>query len=190
MYTLSNSFLSQALQAPACHENMIKVGSYIIGEFGNLVAGDPRSGPTVQFQLLHSKYPFCSLGTRALLLSTYIKLVNLYPEIKPQIQAVLEQDSQSRNFDLELQQRAIEYLKLSHIANPDLMVSKQLLYVHSTTWPEPYFYCVQLYWYCIKIFSRSCNVFLSWYTRFIVLEKSAFAKKYGVFLASLSHIAL
>ena len=102
---------------------MIKVGAYILGEFGNLVAGDPRSGPLIQFQLLHSKYPFCSLNTRALLLSTYVKLVNLYPEIKPQIQQVLEQDNQSRNSDLELQQRAVEYLKLTHIANPDLMVS-------------------------------------------------------------------
>lgn len=33
----------QALQAPACHENMVKVGGYILGEFGNLIAGDPRS---------------------------------------------------------------------------------------------------------------------------------------------------
>lgn len=33
----------QALQAPACHENMVKVGGYILGEFGNLIAGDSRS---------------------------------------------------------------------------------------------------------------------------------------------------
>ena len=46
---------SQALQAPACHENMVKVGGYILGEFGNLIAGDSRSAPAVQFQLLHSK---------------------------------------------------------------------------------------------------------------------------------------
>ena len=39
---------SQALQAPACHENMIKVGGYILGEFGNLIAGDPRSRSVVQ----------------------------------------------------------------------------------------------------------------------------------------------
>lgn len=45
----------QALQAPACHENMVKVGGYILGEFGNLIAGDQRSAPVVQFQLLHSK---------------------------------------------------------------------------------------------------------------------------------------
>lgn len=35
--------LSQSLQAPACHENLVKVGGYILGEFGNLIAGDPRS---------------------------------------------------------------------------------------------------------------------------------------------------
>lgn len=29
--------------APACHENMVKVGGYILGEFGNLIAGDERS---------------------------------------------------------------------------------------------------------------------------------------------------
>ncbi len=33
----------QALMAPACHENMVKVGGYILGEFGNLIAGDARS---------------------------------------------------------------------------------------------------------------------------------------------------
>lgn len=38
-----SDFVFQALQAPACHENMVKVGGYILGEFGNLIAGDPRS---------------------------------------------------------------------------------------------------------------------------------------------------
>ena len=36
-------YLLQALQVPACHENMVKVGGYILGEFGNLIAGDSRS---------------------------------------------------------------------------------------------------------------------------------------------------
>jgi hypothetical protein len=33
----------EALQSPTCHENMIRVGGYILGEFGNLIAGDHRS---------------------------------------------------------------------------------------------------------------------------------------------------
>uniref|UniRef100_A0A674A7L0 AP-2 complex subunit alpha n=1 Tax=Salmo trutta TaxID=8032 RepID=A0A674A7L0_SALTR len=112
----------EALQAPACHENMVKVGGYILGEFGNLIAGDPRSSPLVQFNLLHSKFHLCSVPTRALLLSAYIKFINLFPETKATIQEVLRSDSQIRNSDVELQQRAVEYLKLSSIASTDVLV--------------------------------------------------------------------
>ncbi|ETE70946.1 AP-2 complex subunit alpha-2, partial [Ophiophagus hannah] len=113
----------EALQAPACHENMVKVGGYILGEFGNLIAGDPRSSPLVQFNLLHSKFHLCSVSTRALLLSTYIKFINLFPETKGTIQEVLRSDSQIRNADVELQQRAVEYLKLSSIASTDVLAT-------------------------------------------------------------------
>ncbi|XP_014024058.1 AP-2 complex subunit alpha-2 isoform X2 [Salmo salar] len=113
----------EALQAPACHENMVKVGGYILGEFGNLIAGDPRSSPLVQFNLLHSKFHLCSVPTRALLLSAYIKFINLFPETKATIQEVLRSDSQIRNSDVELQQRAVEYLKLSSIASTDVLAT-------------------------------------------------------------------
>uniref|UniRef100_A0A8C2LFB9 AP-2 complex subunit alpha n=1 Tax=Cricetulus griseus TaxID=10029 RepID=A0A8C2LFB9_CRIGR len=112
----------EALQAPACHENMVKVGGYILGEFGNLIAGDPRSSPPVQFSLLHSKFHLCSVATRALLLSTYIKFINLFPETKATIQGVLRAGSQLRNADVELQQRAVEYLTLSSVASTDVLV--------------------------------------------------------------------
>lgn len=113
----------EALQAPACHENMVKVGGYILGEFGNLIAGDQRSAPSVQFQLLHSKYHLCSPMTRALLLSTYVKFVNLFPEIKGMIQNVFTQDSNIRSADAELQQRASEYLQLSNIVSTDVLAT-------------------------------------------------------------------
>ncbi|XP_076971434.1 AP-2 complex subunit alpha-2 isoform X5 [Tamandua tetradactyla] len=113
----------EALQAPACHENLVKVGGYILGEFGNLIAGDPRSSPLVQFDLLHSKFHLCSVPTRALLLSTYIKFVNLFPEVKTTIQDVLRCDSQLKNADVELQQRAVEYLRLSTIASTDILAT-------------------------------------------------------------------
>lgn len=120
----SNGYVKlQALQAPACHENMVKVGGYILGEFGNLIAGDHRSSPSVQFQLLHSKYHLCSPMTRALLLSTYIKFINLFPEIRTQVQEVFKQHSNLRSADAELQQRASEYLQLSIIASPDVLAT-------------------------------------------------------------------
>ncbi|CAM1326901.1 AP2A2 (predicted) [Pycnogonum litorale] len=113
----------EALQAPACHENMVKVGGYILGEFGNLIAGDQRSSPIVQFQLLHSKYHLCSVQTRALLLSTYVKFINLFPEIKQQIQDVLKSDTNLKNADAELQQRSSEYLQLTTITSTDVLAT-------------------------------------------------------------------
>ncbi|XP_029638753.1 AP-2 complex subunit alpha-2 isoform X2 [Octopus sinensis] len=113
----------EALQAPACHENMVKVGGYILGEFGNLIAGDPRSSPIVQFELLHSKYHLCGAATRGLLLSTYIKFVNLFPEIKSSIQEVLKSGNNLKNPDVEIQQRSMEYLQLSTVATADVLAT-------------------------------------------------------------------
>jgi len=113
----------EALQAQACHENMVKVGGYILGEFGNLIAGDERSSPVVQLLLLHSKFHLCSSMTRALLLSTYVKFINLFPEIKQRIQDILVADSNLRSADVELQQRASEYLALSKITSLDVLAT-------------------------------------------------------------------
>lgn len=113
----------QALQAPACHENMVKVAGYILGEFGNLIAGDQRSSPQIQFQLLHSKYHLCAASTRALLLTTYVKFINLFPEIKTEIQTILKNHSNIRSADAELQQRTVEYLQLSSIASTDVLAT-------------------------------------------------------------------
>ena len=113
----------EALQRPACHENMVKVGGYILGEFGNLIAGDQRSSPLIQFELLHSKYHLCSVPTRCLLLTTYVKFCNLFPEIKSHIQSVFSADHNLKNPDAELQQRAVEYLQLSKIASSDVLAT-------------------------------------------------------------------
>ena len=113
----------KALQAPSCHENMVKVAGYILGEFGNLIAGDQRSSPIIQFQLLNSKYHLCSTNTRALLLTTYVKFINLFPEIKSDIQSVLKNHSNIRSSDAELQQRTVEYLQLSQIASTEVLAT-------------------------------------------------------------------
>jgi AP-2 complex subunit alpha len=113
----------EALQAPACHENMIKVAGYILGEYGNLIALDARSTPMIQFHLLHSKYHLCSPTTRSLLLSTYMKFINLFPEIKPYVQEVLRHDSNYRSSDVEIQQRATEYLRLSEVCSPTVLAT-------------------------------------------------------------------
>uniref|UniRef100_M3ZKM6 AP-2 complex subunit alpha n=1 Tax=Xiphophorus maculatus TaxID=8083 RepID=M3ZKM6_XIPMA len=64
----------EALQAPACHENMVKVGGYILGEFGNLIAGDPRS-----------RYvPFCLMFTLLFFFSLVPCLLTCSQKLRPQ----------------------------------------------------------------------------------------------------------
>ncbi|KDR84992.1 hypothetical protein GALMADRAFT_233529 [Galerina marginata CBS 339.88] len=103
------------LKSPSTHESLVKVGGYILGEYGHLVANEPGYSPAEQFQLLHSKSQFCVAATRALLLSTYIKWVNVFPEIKPQLLNIFER--YRHVLDAELQQRACEFYALA--SRPD-----------------------------------------------------------------------
>jgi len=90
---------------------------YILGEYGHLIANEPGYSPLEQFQLLHSKSQFCLAATRALLLSTYIKWVNVFPEIKPQLLNIFER--YRHVLDAELQQRACEFYALASRLDDD-----------------------------------------------------------------------
>ncbi|GAA5886738.1 hypothetical protein JCM5296_006388 [Sporobolomyces johnsonii] len=109
----------EVLLRPSVHENIIKVGAYILGEYGHLVADEPGRSPIEQFQILHSRANSCSNATKALLLTTYFKWLNLFPEIREQIVAVFER--YSRLLDAELQQRACEYLAIANLPTEDLL---------------------------------------------------------------------
>jgi len=109
----------KALQFPTSHETCVKVGGYILGEFGHLISEQPESSPQHQFEVLHTKFPTCGLETRAMLLSTYAKFVNLFPELNPQIKEVF---NQYRSFiDAEIQQRACEYYNLTSLRDDELL---------------------------------------------------------------------
>lgn len=70
-----------------------------------------------QFQVLHAKSQFCMAPTRALLLSTYVKWVNVFPEIKAQLVNVFER--YRHVLDVDLQQRACEFYALSTRTDED-----------------------------------------------------------------------
>jgi AP-2 complex subunit alpha len=82
-----------------------------LGEYGYKIANEQGYSPIEQFQLLHSKSQFCVASTRSLLLSTYIKWVNVFPEIKPQLLNIFER--YRHVLDAELQQRACEFYALA-----------------------------------------------------------------------------
>ncbi|KAI4090580.1 MAG: hypothetical protein LQ344_004627 [Seirophora lacunosa] len=107
------------VKAEQCHETLVKIGGYILGEFGHLVADTQGCSPIEQFLALSSKLAGCSPSTRAILLSTYIKYVNLFPEIKPQLLHVFR--AYSYTLDAELQQRAFEYQSLALLPTDELL---------------------------------------------------------------------
>ncbi|KAJ9084078.1 hypothetical protein DSO57_1028047 [Entomophthora muscae] len=108
-----------SLRTSAYHETAIKVGGYILGEFGHLIVSLPECSPIEQFATLHAKFSMCSLPTRALLLTTYVKFCNLFPEIKPQVSMILNQ--YQHILDSELQQRACEYFTIANMPTDDLL---------------------------------------------------------------------
>ena len=111
--------LLRYLKAEQCHETIVKIGGYLLGEFGHLIADTKGCSPIEQFLALQHKMQGCSSSTRAILLSSFIKFVNLFPEIKPQLLHVF--NAYSHTLDSELQQRSCEYLTLATLPTDDLL---------------------------------------------------------------------
>lgn len=106
-----------------CHDTVIKMTGYILGEFGYLIARHPQSDYKKQFNALKQKYYTCSSSTKALLLTSFMKFINIYPDLKDEVHFMLKDKRNIQNEDEEIQQRAVEYLKLSEIASRDLLAT-------------------------------------------------------------------
>lgn len=106
-------------QQDHCHETLVKIGSYVLGEFGHLIADHPKCSPIEQFMALQGKFNACSPNTRAMILSAFVKFVNLFPEIKPQLLQAFQ--TYSHSLDSELQQRACEYLAMATMPSDELL---------------------------------------------------------------------
>lgn len=119
------------LKAPTCNENMVKIGGYILGEYGHLIAEEPGFAPLDQFLALHDRYPSCTGFTKAMLLTTYIKFLNLFQEIRTQILQVFEFNINS--LDSEIQQRALEY---SNMAKPENLQLMAVIWDEMPPFPE------------------------------------------------------
>ncbi|CAI6340014.1 unnamed protein product [Periconia digitata] len=102
-----------------CHETLVKIGGYLLGEFGHLIADSKGCSPIEQYMALNAKMRGCPSSTRAIILSCFVKFVNLFPEIKPQLLQTFR--AYSHSLDSELQQRACEYLTLANMPTDDLL---------------------------------------------------------------------
>ena len=114
-YATETAFV--ALQEDTVNETMIKLASFLCGEFGKTIATTPESGSqgkhtkaytgAEQCRVLTSKFSIVSEPTKAIILSALLKLAAHFPEVSVGVAKVYA--AFSTQFNPELQQRAIEY---------------------------------------------------------------------------------
>lgn len=112
-----------ALHQTACYDVIVKLAGYVLGEFGYLIANDPQTDYLKQLSILREKLERCTSSTKALLLTVFMKFLNLYPDIKDEIQAVFRDKNNIKSENEEIQQRTVEYLRLSETANKSLLIA-------------------------------------------------------------------
>lgn len=103
----------RALEPKHVDETTMKFGAYVLGEFGYLISGSHDMSATRQFEVLHRHYVQASTPTKCLILTAFVKMENLYDEIQPRVLEVFKRCA--TNMNLEIQQRACEYLSLHQV---------------------------------------------------------------------------
>jgi AP-2 complex subunit alpha len=111
-----------AIKSKWIHETAVGLIAYILAEVGLNICDRENMSGLDQFAALHNHFGNCSTKVQAILLTSYMKFYNLYPDTREYIEEVFKKFSQS--VDMELQQRACEYLSL---ANCDKSVLEHVL---------------------------------------------------------------
>ncbi|KAL7998096.1 putative adaptor protein complex AP-2, alpha subunit [Plasmopara halstedii] len=103
----------KAMEPRFVDETTTKFGAYVLGEFGYLLCDDASMSGTRQFDVLHQHYADASVPTKGVLLTAFVKMDNLYEELRSTVHSVLAKAAS--NMNLEIQQRACEYLALRQL---------------------------------------------------------------------------
>jgi len=99
----------QNLSAQFPHETLVKLGAYLIGEFGHHLPSSVN--PRAKFEALNKHYNQVSSQAKAILLLATVKLLHANPqELGQDIRTFLEDILDQQ--DVELQQRACELMQL------------------------------------------------------------------------------
>lgn len=89
---------------------MVRIGAYVLSEYGELITEAEDKSTSAQFELLHSHFYQSSNATKAMLLTSYMKMLKNCPALTEKIYGVLM--SYQEHWDEELQQRACEYIEM------------------------------------------------------------------------------
>jgi AP-2 complex subunit alpha len=116
----------RALEPKHVDETTAKFGAYVLGEFGYLLADRAGMSSVEQFDVLHRHYSggVASVATKSLILTALVKMGNLFDELRPRVLEVFKKGA--THMDLELQQRACEYLALHHVDGDSELMKRVL----------------------------------------------------------------
>eukprot|EP00347_Sterkiella_histriomuscorum_P016610 403352528 len=95
---------------PSLHETMVKVGAFVLSEFGYSIQDLPGKQIPKQFQLINKHFFNISPSSRGMLMTAYMKMLKNCPALKSQVVPILEQYKDY--WDEDIQQRVCEYLAM------------------------------------------------------------------------------
>jgi AP-2 complex subunit alpha len=61
---------------------MVKIGAYVLSEFGHLIADMPGKSVEKQFELVNKHFYNVSQSARGLILTAYMKMLRTTPALK------------------------------------------------------------------------------------------------------------
>lgn len=83
--------LFDVLRTNSLHETMIKIGAYVLSEFGPLIADQEGKSFQDQFRILDYHFYTLSNQGKAILLTSYMKMARNCPQLKHDVMPVLKQ---------------------------------------------------------------------------------------------------
>nr|AGH62049.1 AP-2 complex subunit alpha [Trypanosoma grayi] len=114
------SLFSTLMNRKTVPDVLLRVASIVLGEFGYQIALNPESTPLMQVTVLQNHLNDASEEAQSLVLSAFVKLYNYYDGlVREKILKALR--AYRTNFNVELQQRAMEYVGLIELGNDDLL---------------------------------------------------------------------
>ncbi|WFD44680.1 hypothetical protein MPSI1_003350 [Malassezia psittaci] len=109
------------LTKESCNDALLQFAAYTLGEWGHTITSLPNAGASQQLRALQESARGSMPATRVMIMSTYLKWINLYPALRQPILAELQKYRSSVH--LEVQQRACEYVALVQLNDPSVLES-------------------------------------------------------------------
>ena len=106
----------EMLQPTNVHETMVRAGTYILGEYAELITepeieeNEPVEPESI-LETLQRHYVKVSLPTQTLMMTAFAKLLVQFEELEDEVRELFEQNLS--HIDSEMQQRAVEYNALA-----------------------------------------------------------------------------